>query len=152
MNHDEFQRIELRFKQYIVHQVIDEEILFDVEPMVVDSIWGDVVFRLKAQLLSDDLPPETIEQRAFVHYQIPASTWQMFKKRHAQAWWLKRLVAGRPVRYERDRDLRGEHATCTFNLERFQTYPESRLRASDHGQAVRLHTFSTDWTFGGEGS
>lgn len=145
MNPNEFQQIELRFKQYIVHQVIDEGILFDVEPMVMDSIWGDMTFRLKAQLVCDDLPPELVRESVRIVYEVPASTWQMWKKRHAAAWYARRLVARWPVRYEKDPDGLGEVATCEINLQRFQAYPESRLRASDHGRAVRLHTYSADW-------
>ena len=141
----QFEQIEVKFKRYVMMQTIDQDVMFDVDPSVHESFWGDMVFRLKASILSDDLPPETVEERRFVRYEVPASTWQAFKKRHAGSWYLKALVARRPVRYEPDPDHRGEYAVCKFNLERYRVYPESRLRASDHGRMVRLHDYRADW-------
>lgn len=146
MNPREFDRIEARFKQYVMHQVVDEGILFDVEPAVIHDAWGDLVFGLKAKILSDDLPPQTVTKKTFVHYRVPASTWQMFKKRHAQSWWLWRLVERRPVEYSVDPDGRGEYAVCTLNLERFRVYPESRLKASEHGRMVMLYDARAEWS------
>jgi hypothetical protein len=145
---DQFEQIELHFRQYTAQQVIDEGILFDVEPRVIDSVWQGLVFGLKAHILSDHLPPERVRESVRVAYQVPSSTWQMWKKRHAGSWYARRLVERWPVRYETDPDGRGEIATCEISLERFQIYPESRLRVSDHGRAVRMYARNTDWTFG----
>lgn len=140
--------VEAEFKRYVMMQTVDQDIMFDVEPSMHQEIWGDLVFRLKASILSDDLPPETAEERTFVRYEVPASTWQAFKKRHAQSWYLKALVARRPVRYEPDPDNRGGYAVCTFNLERYRIYPESPLTAMGHGRMVRLHVPRTNWSIG----
>lgn len=142
---NESEEIEARFKRYVLTQAADRDFMFDVEPSMHEEFWGGMVFRLKAILLSDDLPPEEIEEREFVRYEVPSSTWQAFKKRHASSWYLKRLVARHPVRYEPDPDGRGECAVCTVRLERYRIYPESRLRERDHGAAVRLHRATTDW-------
>jgi hypothetical protein len=101
------------------------------------------------RILSDDLPPETFTARHHIRYEVPASTWQMFKKRHAQRWYARRLVARRPVRYEPDPDMRGTDAVCTFNLERWRSYPQAKVQLprDRFGDAMRFHSIDGPlWT------
>lgn len=69
------------------------------------------------------------------------STWQAWKKRHANRWYARRLVARWPVRYEPDPDGRGTTAVCTFDLERYRTYPRARVQLphDQFGQAYLAH-------------
>ncbi len=83
--------------------------------------------------------PGTARDR--VTFEVPASTWQMWKKRHAQRWYARRLVARWPVRYEPDPEGRGMDAVCTFNLERWRSYPRAQVQLprDRFGDAVRVH-------------
>jgi hypothetical protein len=132
--------IELHFKRYVQHTAMDRDIYYELDARVIEQIWGDLLFGLQARLLTDQLPPETVSQRKWVPFKVPASTWQMWKKQHADSWYARRLVNRWPVRY----DGSGAWAECTLSLERFLAYPESRVRTQ--GQAVRMYDTSTNWT------
>jgi len=122
------ERIALTFKQYAQQFAVDEELLLDMDASVQRSFFGHCLYQLKTKILSDDLPPEQFTARQHVTYEIPTSTWQMWKKRHAHRWYARRLVARWPVRYEPDPDGRGTDAVCSFNLERYRTYPRARVQ------------------------
>lgn len=121
-------RLELTFKRYAMQFLATEELLLDVDASVQHEIFGQYLFRFRTQILTDDLPPEQLVKRTRVTYEVPASSWQMWKKRHAKRWYARRLVARWPVRYETDPDGRGTEAVCTFDLERYRTYPHARVQ------------------------
>jgi hypothetical protein len=98
----------LTLKKFIAHQTVDMNILCDIGIDTASHFMSDQLAAvLKARVHADDLPPETFTARDRVTYEIPASTWQMWKKRHAHRWYARRLVARWPVRYELDPDRRG---------------------------------------------
>lgn len=134
-------RIALTFKQYAQQFTVAEELLFDVDVAVQRDLFGNFLYQLKARILSDDLPPHRLTQRTRVTFEVPTSTWQMWKKRHARRWYARRLVARWPVRYGPDPDGRGQDAVCSFNLERYRTYPQARvhLPADRFGVVVLAH-------------
>lgn len=134
-------RIELRFKRYAQQFTVDQDFLLGVDASIRDDFFGHCLFQLKTKILTDDLPPETFTARDRVVYEIPASTWQMWKKRHAHRWYVRRLVARWPVHYAPDPDGRGTDAVCTFNLERYRTYPRARvaLPQDRFGAPVYVH-------------
>lgn len=134
-------RVELTFKQYAQRFLVDEELFLDIDASVQQEIFGQHLFQLRTRILTDDLPPQRLTERTRVVYEVPASTWQMWKKRNAHRWYARRLVARRPVRYVPDQDGRGTDAVCTFNLERFRTYPRARLQLprDRFGMAVLAH-------------
>ncbi|MDX3643235.1 hypothetical protein [Streptomyces sp. MB09-02B] len=139
----------LTFKRYALQQVVNSDLAFDVDASVQQGVWGDMVYRLTARVLADDLPPEGFTARQHLTYEVPASTWQMWKKRHARRWYARRLVARWPVRYEPDPDGRGTDAVCTFNLERWRSYPQARvhLPRDRFGDPVRVHAIrDLRWT------
>ncbi|MCZ4509964.1 hypothetical protein O3Q52_17515 [Streptomyces sp. ActVer] len=141
--------VALTFKRYALQQVVNAELNLEVDASIREHIWGDMVYQLKAAVLADELPPETFTARDRVTYEVPASTWQMWKKRHARRWYARRLVARWPVRYEPDPDHRGAHAVCTFNLERWRAYPQSKvyLPRDRFGDAVLGHSIrDLRWT------
>jgi hypothetical protein len=140
MNEPEFDRIALTFKRYVQQFTIDEDFLLDVDASIRNDVFGHCLFQLKTKILCDDLPPETFTSRDRVTYEIPASTWQMWKKRHAHRWYARRLVARWPVRYAPDPDGRGTDAVCTFDLERYRTYPRARVALPEQfGRPVYVH-------------
>ena len=152
MSGPEFDRVALTFKRYAQQFAVSEELFLDFDvSMRRDFLLDQVLFQLKTKILADDLPPESFTARQHVTYEIPASTWQMWKKRHAHRWYARRLVARWPVRYEPDPDGRGTEAVCTFNLERYRTYPRAKVQLprDRFGDAVLAHGIrNIQWDLG----
>jgi len=122
-------RIALTFKQHAHRFMVNEDLLLDVDVRVQHEFFHNALaVQFRTRILSDDLPPEQFTARHHVTYEVPTSTWQMWKKQHARRWYARRLVARWPVRYGLDRDARGRDAVCTFDLERYRTYPRARVQ------------------------
>ncbi|WP_405960812.1 hypothetical protein OG235_28005 [Streptomyces sp. NBC_00024] len=137
----------LAFKKYAQQFTVDEDVFFDVDVAVQREMFGHFAVQFRARILADDLPPETFTARQHVTFEVPASTWQMWKKSHARRWYARRLVARWPARYEPDPDGRGTNAVCSFNLERWRSYPQARVLPSQFGNAVRVHAIrDLRWT------
>jgi hypothetical protein len=117
----------LAFKRYAMQFAVEEQLLLDVDVSVHQQFFGQYVFQIQTKILADDLPPVQLTKRTRVPYEVPASTWQMWKKHHARRWYARKLVARWPVRYGPDPDGRGADAVCTFDLERYRTYPQARV-------------------------
>ncbi len=124
---DQSETVALTFKTYAQQFMVAEELLLDLDVRVQRDLFGNFLYGMRVKILSDDLPPEEFTARQHVTYEVPSSTWQMWKKRHARRWYARRLVARWPVRYEPDPERRGTDAVCTFNLERYRTYPRARV-------------------------
>lgn len=145
---DQTEAVALIFKRYAQQFTVDEDLMLDIDVSVQREFFGQFAVRFQTKILADDLPPEQFTARQHITYEIPASTWQMWKKRHAHRWYARRLVARWPVRYGPDPERRGTDAVCAFNLERYRTYPRSRLRMPEQlGRAVLVHAIrDTRWT------
>ncbi|MFJ6841393.1 hypothetical protein ACIQRE_01850 [Streptomyces griseoluteus] len=147
-------RVELRFRQFAAQMAMDEHLGIDLDVNVLrEEIFGHLLFQLRARVLSDDLPPQRLTARQRVTFEVPASTWQMWKARHGRRWYARRLVARWPVRYEPDPDGRGTEAVCSFDLERYRLYPRARvvLPPDQFGMAVHAHTLRGPWWWMEEG-
>lgn len=135
--------ISLKFKQFAATVLVAEDaFLFDnAEVQVQREAFGQLAYRLRTRVLTDDLPPEEFTAQARVTFEVPASTWQMWKKRHAASWYAWRLVTRWPVRYEPDPDERGTIAVCTASLERWRAYPQAKVQvpADRFGSPVLFH-------------
>lgn len=144
---EETEVVALQFKRYAQQFTVDEELFLDFDAAIQRDFFGHCLYQLKTKILADDLPPETFTARQHITFEIPASTWQMWKKRHAHRWYARRLVARWPVRYERDPERRGTDAVCTFNLERWRTYPRARVPEQRFGASVMVHAIrDLQWT------
>lgn len=120
---------QLRWQQCAQQIVLDEGLFLRPEISLVErrEVLGQFLLRMVTHILTDELPPETVRQSTFLKHEVPASTWQMFKKRHADSWWLRRLVARWPVEYVQDWDGRGTQAICEFDLRQYHTYPRANI-------------------------
>ncbi|MGY6019613.1 hypothetical protein [Streptomyces spinosirectus] len=128
MNDPSIETVALTFKRYAVQVAVDEELaISDVDVRVQRMAFGQLLFQLRTRLLTDELPPKEFTARDRVTFEVPTSTWQMWKKQHAKRWYARRLVARWPVRYGPDPDGRGTDAICTFNLERWRAYPRAAV-------------------------
>lgn len=125
--------IALTFKRYAAQVAVSEDVFFDAVDLSVQQeiVFNQVLFQLRAKILTDDLPPEEFTARDHVTFEVPASTWQMWKKRHANRWYARHFVARWPVRYELDPDGRGSDAVCRFDLARWRAYPRAKVRLPD---------------------
>ncbi|MFJ2004767.1 hypothetical protein [Streptomyces chartreusis] len=134
--------VTLTFKRYAQQFLVHEDLLLDLDVSVMQhEIFGQYLFQLRTKILTDELPPHMLSKRTRVPFEVPASTWQMWKKRHARRWYARRLVARWPVRYELDPDGRYGDAVCSFVLERFRTYPRARVQLprDQFGAEVLVH-------------
>lgn len=134
--------IVLNWKRFSSQVAVAEEFLADAEVSIAqDYVLGRLVYQLRTKVLTDDLPSEQFTAQTRVTFEVPASTWQMWKKRHAQRWYARRIFARWPVRYEPDPDGRGTTAVCTANLERFRAYPRARVHMPPNrfGAPVLFH-------------
>ena len=135
--------VALTWKRYTQQFMLDEDLFLDLDVSVQREFLSQhMLVQFRTRILAEDLPPEEFVARQRVTYEVPASTWQMWKKRHARRWYARRLVARWPVRYEPDPDGRGTDAVCAFNLERYRIYPRARVQLprDRFGDAVLAHS------------
>ncbi|MFE2469753.1 hypothetical protein [Streptomyces mirabilis] len=139
--------IELTFKAYAQRFAIEEELLLDMDVSVQREFFHHFAVQFRTRILTDDLPPKKFTAWTRVVFEVPASTWQMWKQRHACRWYARRLVGRWPVRYEPDPDGRGTDAACTFDLERYRAYPRARVQLPPDrfGMAVLAHSIRGPW-------
>ncbi|HMG62343.1 MAG TPA: hypothetical protein VK599_05290 [Streptosporangiaceae bacterium] len=135
------EKITLSFKRYAAQIAVFEDFLDSADVRIAqDHAFGQLIYQLRTKILADDLPPEQFTAQTRVAFEVPASTWQMWKKRNAARWYARRIVARWPVRYEPDPDGRGTTAICTASLERWRAYPRAKVRLPDHfGGPVLFH-------------
>lgn len=97
-----------------------------------DMIRDELQHRLEAYLLTDHVAND--EFTASTQAQWPDSTWQMFKSRHAESWWLRWLVDRYPVR------MHIERQQVVVRVERYLGYPEANLALPELGRPVIFET------------
>lgn len=102
-----------------------------------DQILGQLVYRLEDYVLAEKLVGDTKTVHCLSAWEVPTSTWQYFKQRHAESWWLGWLVRRRPVVL--DHELQERDHEVTF--ERYATYPESILELPELGRPVIVEEF-----------
>lgn len=136
------EKIDLKFRQFVARTSVAKELAFLGQGVldVQEEAFHSLLFQLRAAVLTEELPPETFTATGHVTFEVPASTWQMWKMRHATCWYARRLVARWPVRYEEDPGGRGADLACTASLDRWRTYPYSRVLQDHFGAPVHAHT------------
>lgn len=146
------EQLVLAFREYAARSTVDASLLVDAQVSVQHTVFDRLLFEMRTKVLVDELPPEQVTARQRVVFEVPASTWQMWKKRHACCWYARRLVARWPVRYEADPDGRGADAVCTLDIERFRAYPRAKVRLphDQFGPEVLSHVLrGPNWRIGG---
>lgn len=97
-----------------------------------DIMFHEMVYRLEATVLQDTLVEDIYDHT--VYYRYPETTWQMFKSRHQNSWWMRRFVAKYPVR------MKKEYETVKLAVERSYIYPESDMVLQQLGRPVKFET------------
>lgn len=71
----------------------------DVDVTVAEDLFADrMIARLRSWVLTHQLAEHEVIRTRTVEW--PATPWQHWKQRHAEAWWLRWFVARRPVRMQ----------------------------------------------------
>jgi hypothetical protein len=103
---------------------------FEIDP---DPVTDMLRCRMSTYVLAEKLVGDT--QLVTGEIPFPTSPWQLFKQRHAGAWWLGWLVARRPVRTSPC------HWGKTVRLERYATYPNATILPPAMGAPVIVESF-----------
>lgn len=103
-----------------------------------ESMLNHVVYSLAAQVLgtAEQAAPVTVSK--VFDWKIPASPWQVWKKRHADTWWAGWLVRLRPVRVHREVRI-GE---LTIHPERHVTWPAAPVVPDAWGGPVQVARYN----------
>lgn len=152
----EHERVAMQFRKFGQQIAVDAGIMAELNISVSQDAamsWmrDEIMVRVMAKFLTDDLPPETVVKSTRVDVEIPTSTWQMWKLGHADKWYARRLVKRWPVQYGPHPEGRQVTATCEFNLERYRAYPKARVESPVLGNAVMFHTMRDVRWYPGEG-
>jgi hypothetical protein len=138
-----FDRHVLRFKKFAQTMAVDAgimaEISLSMDPHDYDFLRDQVVVKMVTKLLTDDLPPETVEATRVVVFREPASTWQMWKRNNRHKWytwkWLNAWIGRWPVKTVEIK----KSASVTMDLTRFRAYPKALVQSPILGEAVMFH-------------
>lgn len=104
-----------------------------------DEVCDQIIYRLTAQVLADQLPPERVERSSSATFDVPASWWQAWKAEHPGLWrgWLRRRWPA----------LTAEHTrtmTLSVDLRRYRVYPEQTAVLPQYfGRPVLVATSDT---------
>ena len=99
--------------------------------------------RLTADVLTEKLPPETINESRIAVWNFPRSSWQHFKLEHSESWWLGWLVRRRPVQYA----VHDKQVTLTVDLERYRTFPQANIAyPPELGPYVNVAYLEKSWS------
>lgn len=115
--------VTLHWVKAAIAERVSPEFAADAQIDIERGPWGELVYRVAAYVLTDKLPPDVVTEQGTLRIEVPASPWQQFKATHADRWWMRHLVARRPVRMV-------EHVRTgelVVNLERFHAYPQARM-------------------------
>lgn len=109
--------------------------------MVQDPFLDRCALQLRAYVLAERLPPETITQHVPVIWIKPATWRDHWKLAHGHRWWVHWWVRRRPARTVELRQTAG----VTVNLQRYITYPKANLVTRGPEWApVRVATWSVN--------
>lgn len=88
---------------------------------------------LRSEVLAQEL--DSRQTSRTVAFEMPTSSWQMFKREHEGSWWLGWLVRRRPAR------TKTHTTTVTLEVDAFAIYPDARiaLPECDFGKPFLIH-------------
>lgn len=125
-------RITLEWVKAAIAVQVSPEFAQSVQVDIEEGPWGNLVYRVAGHVLADKLPPDVVTERKTFRFEVPASPWQQFKATHSNRWWMRRIVARRPVRMVEHVHV-GE---LVVSLERFHAYPQAKV-ARQLGEPTR---------------
>lgn len=102
-----------------------------------------VVYSLTAHVLGRNVPTAPVKVSKVFHWNIPASPWQAWKKRHADTWWAGWLVRLRPIRVHTEVRI-GE---LTVDAERHWTWPKAPATPDSLGSPVKVASYRRNATW-----
>lgn len=129
------EELELELKRYALTRPVSAEFAQSVKVShSYDVLVDSMLIQVEARVLAHNLPPEHFTaERSFVHNE-PASPWQMWKMRHAPAWFIERWpVQLTPFEHQ---------VKVEFDLSRFRAYPDAPRLPPRYGNPVPQHIIS----------
>lgn len=105
---------------------------------VHESVFHDeLMHRLEAFVLTEQLVNDTYTASKVTWE--PASAWQMFKRDHAESWWLGWLVSRRPVKQL------AKTWTVEIEFDRKAGYPQASIALPEFGKPVIYEQVKELW-------
>lgn len=114
----------------------DFEFVASSAQLVWENTFDRMVAEIRTAVLAEKLPPHKIERDVPVYFKRPASWWDHFKldyERSRWVGWLIRRLSPPQTRQETKR------VNMVVWLDRFWTYPEAKIPASDLLGRPRRH-------------
>jgi hypothetical protein len=136
-----FETRTLQWMKLASRQVVDAEGIHYGTPQFINDFMTHTVMRLTAKVLTERLPDRHYAMATTVTFEHPATTWQMFKSRHADSWWLRWLVDRRPVRMA----TQSRQATAILDISDYLAYPHQTRVIPEMGSAVRVPVITETW-------
>lgn len=128
-----------------LQQRVGAHVLESARPeFIIDRLSGDMICRLRADVLAEKLPPVQVSGQESVTFESPATPFQHWKQKHAEAWWLVWFVRRWPVR----EDVTTKTVRMTVDLTKYRSYPQANyILPDDFGAPVLVHTLSTSFAW-----
>ncbi len=101
----------------------------------------NMAYELESYVLVDQLPPAVEEAVQTVEVRYPDGWWEMLRHQYRERWWMRWLVARRPVRWHTEQRM----AHLRVDLKRYWTFPRAKVQLPDDrlGEPVRLAQWET---------
>lgn len=109
--------------------------------LMVDELTHNLVYRLRAQVLAEQLPPQTIKHIIRVTQDDPrhATWWDAFKATYQQRWWMR----WRSWTVNHVQTNVTVNRTVEVNVRNNWTYPRAAIRLPDEfGRPVMVATWT----------
>lgn len=123
----------------------------EVRTQILEDLARSMMVELRGYVYAERLPPERVTRTTDVAFceteMVPDGPWQRFLVRHKGAWWTRLWKRWRYPRYLAVVIKTSRRVSLTVELERYRTYPESKIGPSPHlGPTILSHTIKTDWS------
>lgn len=144
MEHIALQRLKVGVRQELSREMATLASTAEFSSMI-DHVTDRMVLQLRAHVLAEQLPPQTIQHRVRVETKDPrfATWWDHFKATYQHRWWMRWRewdvqTVRTPVVVER---------TVCVSVRDHWTYPRAGIALpSEFGSPVLVSTWdSTDW-------
>jgi hypothetical protein len=119
-----FEIIPLRWERYAMVTNIPAGLLSNTtaERDSYDNLRDLYGIKIQTDILCDDREPEIVECVKTVESCYPATTWQMFKSRNSDRWFMRWIARRHPVVMHVERKT----VVCTVGIQRRDIYPSAR--------------------------
>lgn len=134
-------RLKIAIRQHLSAEMATMASTAELNTWIAEDLARNLVFELRAHVLAEQLPPQTIRHRVRVTTTDPrhATWWDAYKDTHRRRWWMrwrhwKVSYVDTPVTVER---------AIEVNVRDHWTYPRAAIRLPEEwGRPVMVATWS----------